>query len=120
MTSDPARDPARDPSPQTDPTRVGNQSALTTSTGRSWLILGGLFAAIAVAILVPMTALPPAGLALGALIAVALLYGVMVVARLTIAPGRRRLRLMAAGMLGIAAVSLGAITLVTVATWRSV
>jgi len=120
MTPDPAPDPDPALARDSDPTRVANQAALTTSTGRSWLILGGLFAAIAVAILVPMTTLPPGGLALGALIAVVALYGVMVVARLTVAPGRRRLRLMAGGMLGIAAVSLVAITIVTVVTWRSV
>jgi hypothetical protein len=83
-----------------------NQAALTTSSGRIWLIVGGLFAVVALAVLIPMTALPPSGVALGAAIAVAALYIGMVVARLAVGPGRLRLALMAAAMLGIAAVAL--------------
>jgi hypothetical protein len=91
-----------------DPTRIRNQTALTTSSGRIWLIVGGLFTVIALAVLIPMTALPPQGLGLGAAIVVAVLYLGMVVARLAVRPGRLRLGLMAAAMLGIAAVALTA------------
>jgi hypothetical protein len=89
-----------------DPTRLTNQPALTTSTGRSWLIVGGLFTAIALGVLIPMTTLAPSGVALTGAIVVAALYLGMLVVRFTVAPGRRRLGLMASGMIGIALVSL--------------
>lgn len=95
-----------------DPTLVRNQPALTTSTGRVWLILGGLFAAVSLAVLIPMTALPPGGVALSAAIVVGLLYAFMVAARLAVRPGRVRLGLMAAGMIAMAIVALGAVLIV--------
>ena len=87
-----------------DPTKIRNQPALTTSTGRIWLLVGGLFTAIAVAVLIPMTALDPPGVALAAAITDALLYLGMLAARFAIRPGRLRLGLMAVGMLAIAVV----------------
>lgn len=89
-----------------DETRVANQPALTTSTGRSWLVVGGLFTAIALALLIAMTPLPPPGVALVASIVIGVLYLAMLVVRFLVGPGRRRLMLLSAGMLGIAAVSL--------------
>ena len=90
-----------------DPTRIRNQPALTVSSGRIWLIVGGLFTAIALAVLIPMTALAPQGLALIAVIAIATLYLGMIVARLAVPSGRRRLGVMAVLLLAIAAVALG-------------
>lgn len=98
-----------------DPTLVRNQPALTTSTGRSWLIVGALFTVISLAVLVPMTALPPSGVALTAAIVDVVLYLAMLAARFTVAPGRRRLGLMAAALLAIAAVSLVAALIVAFA-----
>ena len=95
-----------------DPTQMRNQPSLTTSTGRVWLIVGGLFTAISLAVLIPMTALEPRGVALVAVIADAALYVGMVLARLVIRPGRLRLRLMATAMIAIAAVSLVAALIV--------
>jgi hypothetical protein len=89
-----------------DPSRIGLQPALTTSTGRSWLIVGGLFTVIALAVLLPMTWMPPAGVGLGASITVAVLYLAMVVVRLIVGPGPQRLRLLAGGLIAIALVSL--------------
>lgn len=103
----------------TDPTRVTEQPALTTSTGRIWLIVGGLFTAIALAVLIPMTGLPPHGVALGAAIVIGALYAGMIVVRLAVPPGRRRLGLLAIGMLLIAAVSLVAASIVAVAAWSA-
>ena len=91
-----------------DPTQVRNQPALTTSSGTIWLVVGGLFTAIALGVLVPMTALPPGGVALGAAVADVVLYAVIVAARWLAPAGPIRLRLMAVAMLAIAAVSLGA------------
>src|SRR3954471_13414203 len=95
-----------------DPTLVRNQPALTTSSGRIWLIVGGLFTAIALAVLIPMTTLPPQGVALAAAIVIGVLYLGMIAARLAIRPGRLRLGLMATGMLAIAVISLGAVLIV--------
>jgi hypothetical protein len=68
--------------------------------------VGGLFTAIALALLIAMTTLPPPGVAFTAAIVVGALYLGMIVVRLSVGPGRRRLALLSAGMLGIAAVSL--------------
>lgn len=95
-----------------DPTLVRNQSALTTSTGTIWLVVGGLFAAISLAVLIPMTALQPQGVALVAAIIVGALYLGMLVVRAAVRPGRLRLGLLAAGMLAIAAVALVAVIIV--------
>ncbi len=102
--------------PDTDPTLVRNQPALTTSTGRSWLILGGILAAIAVALLVAMGQLPPPGLGYLAAAIVALLYAGMLLVRAWVRPGRLRLGLLAAGMLLIAAVSLAAVLVIAFTT----
>ena len=40
-----------------DPTRLRDQPALTSSHGRSWLILGGLLTLISLGVLVPMAAM---------------------------------------------------------------
>jgi hypothetical protein len=96
----------------TDPTRQRNQPALTRSSGLIWLVVGGIFAAIAVGVLLALTASPPAGVAITAAIVVAALYLGMVVVRLVVPSGRRRLGLLAAGMLSIAAVSLIAVVVV--------
>lgn len=89
-----------------DPTKVTNQPALTSSTGRSWLILGGLLSGIAVAILVPMLTMKPAGIALFGIVAIVVLYAAMVVVRVGTKPGRRRLWLLAGSMLAIALTAL--------------
>ena len=98
-----------------DPTRIRNQPALTTSNGRIWLIVGGLFTLISLAVLIPMTGLAPRGVALAAAIADVVLYLGMLAARLLVRPGRLRLGLMAAAMLAIAAVSLVATYIVAFA-----
>ena len=89
-----------------DPTQLRSQPSLTTSTGRSWLIVGGLFTAISLGVLIARTQLPPPGVALWAAIAVATLYSAMVIVRLVVPSSRLRLGLMAAGMLAIALIAL--------------
>ncbi len=96
-----------------DPTRMRNQDALTTSSGRIWLIVGGLFAAICLAVLIPMTFLPAgSGIAAAGAIAVTVLYAAMVIVRLVAPSGRLRLRVMAAAMIVMAALALVAVWLV--------
>ena len=70
-----------------------DQPSLTTATGRSWLILGGLLALIAVVVMVPLLSQKPAGVALFGICVIVALYATMVIVRLECAcPGR--------GMLG--------------------
>ena len=87
-------------------TRVRDQPSLTTSSGRSWLILGGLLALIAVAVLVPLLSQQPAGLALFGICAIVALYAAMVVVRLNVRPGRGMLGWLAALMIAIALVGV--------------
>ena len=94
------------PDPDTDPTRLVNQPSLTSSSGRIWLIVGGLFTAIAIAVLIPLLGFEPAGLALTAVILDVAFYLAMIIARVTTPPGRLRLALMAIALLAIAAISL--------------
>jgi hypothetical protein len=102
--------------PPFDETKVTEQPALTFSTGRIWLVVGGLFTAIAVAVLIPqaIAGLPPRGVPAAAAIVDAVLYAGMVVVRFVVPVPRLRLRLglMAIGMLAIAAVSLAAVLIV--------
>ncbi|MGV8968874.1 MAG: hypothetical protein ACOH1J_00340 [Microbacteriaceae bacterium] len=103
--------------PAIDPTLVRNQPALTTSHGSSWLIVGGLFAAIACGVLAFLLPLQPAGLALGSLIVIALLYLAMIVVRFRVTQ-QRRLPWLAALMLSMAVVAVASTILVSVAEWQ--
>jgi hypothetical protein len=96
----------------TDPTRMRDQPALTQSSGLIWLVVGGIFAAIALFVLIALVQLPPPGVALVAAIIVAAAYAGMWLVRFVVAPGRRRLTSLMIGMLLIAAVSLGATVVV--------
>ncbi len=87
-------------------TRVRDQPSLTTSTGRSWLILGGLLSLIAVVILVPLLSQAPAGVALFGICAIVALYAAMVVVRFNATPGRRMLGWLATFMIAIAIVGV--------------
>jgi hypothetical protein len=86
--------------------RVRDQPSLTTSSGRSWLILGGLLAIIAIAVLVPLLSLPPAGVALFAICAIVVLYAAMVLVRVNARPGRGMLAWLAAFMIAIAVIGV--------------
>lgn len=97
-----------DRSDRSDPTRMSNQSSLQTSRGTIWIVVGGLFAALS---LVPFVALivsgsPAAPVAMVAGGLVILLYAAMLVLRFAIRNRTRRLRLLAACMLTLAAVAL--------------
>jgi hypothetical protein len=96
----------RDDTPIGTSTRVRDQPSLTTSSGRSWLILGGLLSLIAVGVLIPMLPLEPAGVALFGICAVVAFYAGMVVTRINARPGRWMLGLLASFMIAIALVGL--------------
>jgi hypothetical protein len=74
-----------------DPGRVTDQAALTTSSGRSWLVVGGILAALSIAFLFWMRDLDPPGIATAGIAAVLVLYLGMVAVRFGV--GRLRLRL---------------------------
>jgi hypothetical protein len=113
-----ARDTSRDPA--NDPTAVRAQPALTTSTGTVWLVVGGVFTAISLAMLLALSTLPGGGVALAAAVIVAILYVAMLVARTAVPAGRRRLRVLAVGMLLIAAVALGGVMIVAATAWDGI
>ncbi|AYF97118.1 hypothetical protein [Protaetiibacter intestinalis] len=97
-----------------DPTRMRDQPALTTSRGRSWLILGGLLTLVSLGVLIPMAVLrmPPIGVPGTAALVVAVLYCCMVIVRFATPSRRLRLALLAIDMLAIAFVALLAVLLV--------
>ena len=92
-----------------DPTRMLDQPALRTSTGRIWIVMGGLFAAVG---LIPFGFLifsgsgrsRPAAIAVAVLVLV--LYAMIVLARFLLTAGPVRLRAMAVCLLAMAAVAL--------------
>lgn len=92
--------------------RVRDQPSLTTSSGRSWLILGGLLALIAVAVLVPLLGQNPPGVALIGLCSIVALYAAMVIVRVNAHPGRGMLALLAIFMIGIALVGVTCVGIV--------
>jgi hypothetical protein len=96
----------REPDPIGTSPRVRDQPALTTSSGRSWLVLGGILALIAVITLVAMFGSPPAGVALIGICAIVALYAAMVIVRVNVHPGRGMLGWLAAIMIAIAVVGL--------------
>ncbi|KQV07229.1 hypothetical protein [Leifsonia sp. Root112D2] len=92
--------------------RVRDQPALTTSSGKSWLIMGALLAIISVIVLIPLMQREPRAVAVIGVIAVVVLYAVIVVARLLVGPGRLRLGIMAIAMLCMAASALTCVLII--------
>ena len=74
-----------------DSGRVTQQAALTTSSGRSWLVVGGILTALSAGFLFWMRELDPPGVATAGIVAVLALYLGMVAVRFGV--GRLRLRL---------------------------
>lgn len=107
-----------DPSPDRDPTLVRSQPALTTSTGRIWLIAGAVLAVVAIVVLGFLTTLDPRTATIGIVLVVALYVG-MVVVRMLVGRPRARLAAMAVGMLAIAAVALTCVGLIASHEWES-
>jgi hypothetical protein len=119
MTTEPGPEGTGAETGDVDPTALREQPALTTSTGAIWLIVGGLFVAVSLGLLIPMATLPTGTVAVVAAIVIALLYVGMLVAKFAIPPGRRRLATLATVMLLIAAISLGAVLFVAAGAWNA-
>jgi hypothetical protein len=103
-----------------DPTKVTSQPALTSSSGAIWLLVGGLFAAICLSVLIPMCWLDPPGTAFVGVVAVIALYAAMVITRLMVRARRLRLRLLAIFMLSMAVIVLVCLGVVATVQWNLV
>lgn len=101
-----------------DPTRMGDQPALRTSSGGIWLLVGGALAVLCIALLLALNTLqPPVGL-IGAGV-VLVLYVFMVAAVLAIPARRARLVTLAVLMIAIAIVGLVFVLIVNTAEWAA-
>jgi hypothetical protein len=114
--ADDDREPRLDPA--SDPTRMGNQASLTTATGTSWLVVGGLMAAISVVLLLALQQVDSSGVALLGVVIIVLAYLVMVEARLLMRTLRTRLIVMATFFGVIAASALVFVILIAFSAAR--
>jgi hypothetical protein len=96
--------------------RVRDQPALTTASGRTWIVVGGLLTLVSLLILVPMLLLRPPGAAGVGIVLVLFLYIGMLVS-MRIPPGSPRLVTLAVLMIAIAVVALATVIVVAVAEW---
>ncbi|UJP10485.1 hypothetical protein L2X99_01975 [Microbacterium sp. KUDC0406] len=105
-----------------DPTLVRNQPALRTSTGRIWLVVGGIFLVLCAIPLTLIVFTPGAAVpvAWATLITALLLYAGIVFARLGVTDHVRRLRWMAVLMLTMAVVALVGLAVCTMIAWSQV
>jgi hypothetical protein len=106
-----------DDDPTKDPTKVTNQPSLTTSTGKSWLILGGIMSGIAVILLWALQQVNSTGVAIVGIVVILLLYVAMVELRLLVRRVRLRLLLMAICFGSIAAVALVCVLVIGASTF---
>jgi hypothetical protein len=94
-----------------DPTQVRNQPALSTSSGREWLVIGGITAVICIVVLVFQVS-AGAFLALIGAALVVVIYAAMVVVKETVKRPRRRLGILAALLLTMTLVTMAALLLI--------
>ncbi len=93
-------------------TRIGEQPALRTSTGRSWLIVGALMMVISDGLLIALSSRQPLLGFLGAGI-VTVLYALMVVVSLLVRHVRVRLVTLAVLLAAMAITALGFVFVIT-------
>lgn len=102
-----------------DPTRMGDQPALRTSSGAIWLIVGGVLAIGSIVLLLALNALQsPLGLVGAGVILV--LYVMMLAVTLLIRSTRPRLVTLATLMITIAVVALGFVYAINATEWAAV
>lgn len=106
-------------SDRSDPTRIGNQPALRTSSGASWLVVGAIFVIICGGLLVALNSLQhPLGLiGAGAILS---LYLAMLVTARVVRPRRVRLVTLACLLIAIAVTGLGFVLVINAAEWTAV
>ena len=97
-------------------TRIGEQPALRTSSGRSWLIVGALMVVACGGLLLALSTRQPIAGFVGAGVVVAI-YVLMVVAVVAIRHIRARLVTLAVLLAAMAATALGFVLVITAAEW---
>lgn len=100
-------------------TRVTEQRALTTANGTIWLVIGGALTALCGGILFAMQRLEPGAVALAGFVTVLVLYAAMVVIRVVVGPGRRRLWSLAALTILIVLAFFVCAGIVTATEWNA-
>lgn len=97
-------------------TRMGEQPALRSSSGRSWLIMGALMMVVCVGVLVFLSSRQPMTGYIGAGVVV-VLYAGMVIAAIAIRNLRTRLVALAVLLIGMALTALGFVLAIMLAEW---
>ncbi|MBN9152051.1 MAG: hypothetical protein J0H56_11635 [Micrococcales bacterium] len=100
-------------------TGIGDQPALRTSTGRSWLIVGALMMVICGGILLALSSRQPLIGFLGAGI-VAVLYALMVLVSVVVRRQRVKLVTLAVLLVAMAATALGFVLVISATEWAPV
>lgn len=100
----------------TDPTQVRRQPSLTTSTGTIWIVFGAILAAVCAGTLLALVPLGPVVAWVG-LVVVAALFVAMIVVRIAVSPGPRRLTAMASAFGAMALVTLACVVILSGAAW---
>lgn len=94
---------------ETDPTRVMNQASLRTSSGRIWIVMGGLFVAVSIVPLVDLGVSrsgPTRAVAVVTITLMLMLYIGLLLTRFATPYGPRRLKRMATLMIATALVAV--------------
>ncbi len=102
-----------------DSNRMRDQPALTTTPGDSWIVIGGITAALLVGMFALLGTVQPV-IAWGSAAAVLLVYAAMVVVRTRGSSGRRRLRTLAALYGAMVTLSLIAVLVLVGTAWTGV
>ena len=100
-------------------TRMGEQPALRTSRGRSWLLVGALTMVACGGLLLVLSSRQPMTGFVGAGVVVAL-YAAMVIVTLAIRNVRARLVTLAALLITMVLVALGFVLAITAAEWSAI
>ncbi|SMX97588.1 hypothetical protein [Brevibacterium linens] len=88
--------------------RISDQPSLRGSSGTIWIVAGGIFLVVIVGVLavIIFSGGPAVPTAITTLVIAVVFYLVLLIARFTVRPGRARLWVMAAAMIGMAVASL--------------
>lgn len=103
-----------------DSLRATDQAALTTSSGRSWLVVGVILSALSLVVLFGMRDLDPPGVAGAGSAAIVVLYLGMIAVRYGVGRLRLRLGLLAALTVAICLVFVICALVVASTEWSAV
>ncbi|WP_423057993.1 hypothetical protein [Brevibacterium linens] len=88
--------------------RISDQPALRSSSGTIWIVAGGIFLVVIAGVLtaIIVSSSTAVATAITTIVIAAVLYLILLIARFAFRPGRVRLWVMAAAMIGMAVASL--------------